>query len=193
MDSFEFSIIVPTYNRPSSLSRCLQSLVALDFPRDAYEVVVVDDGGGADLTAVITPIADHINIQLARQANSGPAAARNHGAELANGRFLAFIDDDCHTAPGWLTVFQEQLAGAPQVLIGGKVVNGLPHNLYSAASQLLIDYLYAYAQKRPSSGLRFFTSNNLALAADVFAAVGGFNAAMPLAAGEDREFCDRWL
>ncbi len=189
----EFSIIVPTYNRPSALSRCVQSLAVLDFPRDAFEVIVVDDGGSADLTAVINPIANQINIRLARQANSGPAAARNHGANLANGRYLAFTDDDCRVDAGWLSALQAALEAAPQALVGGKVVNGLPHNRYSVASQLLIDYLYSYAQKRPSSGLRFFTSNNLAMKSGPFVAMDGFNETMPLAAGEDREFCDRWL
>ncbi len=40
----EFSIIVPTFNRPTQLAACLTALARLDYPRDRFEVVVVDDG-----------------------------------------------------------------------------------------------------------------------------------------------------
>jgi GT2 family glycosyltransferase len=59
------------------------------------------------------------------------------------------------------------------------------------ASQLLIDYLYDY-YRDDASGARFFTTNNMALRASEFRESGGFDATFPLAAGEDREFCERW-
>ncbi|ERT09924.1 glycosyltransferase like 2 family protein [Lyngbya aestuarii BL J] len=64
--------------------------------------------------------------------------------------------------------------------------------MYSTASQLLIDYLYEYynADREQAS---FFASNNFALSTDSFHQVGRFDTTFPLAAGEDREFCDRWL
>lgn len=188
-----FSVIVPTYERPLPLTDCLHALSQLDFPRDAFEVIVVDDGGAVDLTAVTTPIASQINLQLVRQPNRGPAAARNYGAEMANGRFLAFTDDDCRVDADWLKNMADVLQKPPAALVGGQTNNGLPHNRYAAASQLLIDYLYQYAAETQSPTMRFFTSNNLAVSAAAFAKRGGFNAAMPLAAGEDREFCGRWL
>ena len=40
----EFSIIIPTRNRPAQITACLRSVAALDFPRDRFEVIVVDDG-----------------------------------------------------------------------------------------------------------------------------------------------------
>ena len=41
---FHFSVIVPTRRRPIQLAQCLQALAALDYPRDAYEIIVVHDG-----------------------------------------------------------------------------------------------------------------------------------------------------
>ncbi len=38
------SIVVPTYQRPVALAACLESLAAQDYPRDRYEVIVVNDG-----------------------------------------------------------------------------------------------------------------------------------------------------
>jgi GT2 family glycosyltransferase len=80
----------------------------------------------------------------------------------------------------------------PDRAVGGYTVTTLPHNPFSAASQILIDYLYSYYNANALSA-RFLTSNNLALSAALFRAVGGFDTTMPMAAGEDREFCDRWL
>ncbi len=57
------------------------------------------------------------------------------------------------------------------------------------ASQLLIDYLYASLHGRRGW---FFTSNNFAVPAATFRAVGGFHESISRAAGEDREFCCRW-
>jgi glycosyltransferase involved in cell wall biosynthesis len=68
----KFSIVVPTYNRPESLRRCLQSLAQLDYPRDAFEVVVVDDGSRQQLDDVVADFDQAIAVQLIRQANAGP-------------------------------------------------------------------------------------------------------------------------
>jgi GT2 family glycosyltransferase len=55
---------------------------------------------------------------------------------------------------------------------------------------MLIDYLYSYYSG--SQKQMFFASNNIAMSRAQYLAVGGFDTAFPLAAGEDRELCDRW-
>jgi len=57
---------------------------------------------------------------------------------------------------------------------------------------MLIDFLYAYYNADPSNAL-FFASNNMAFPSDRFHEIGGFDTTFPLAAGEDREICSRWL
>ncbi|MFC1578255.1 glycosyltransferase family 2 protein [Thermodesulfobacteriota bacterium] len=57
---------------------------------------------------------------------------------------------------------------------------------------MLIDYLYDYYNSIPPPRARFLASNNLALPAVLFRAIKGFDTKFPFAAGEDREFCDRW-
>ena len=130
-----FSIIIPTYNRPERLANCLAAIAQLDYPRDRFEVIVVDDGSDASLEPVVTPLQEQIDITLLRQKNAGPAAARNRGAAQARGQFLAFTDDDCQPTTNWLTQFAENFATAPQSLLGGKTINALVNNPYSTASQ----------------------------------------------------------
>ncbi|MGD1904966.1 MAG: glycosyltransferase family 2 protein [Leptolyngbyaceae cyanobacterium] len=187
-----FSIIIPTYCRPERLGLCLGAIAQLDYPRDRFEVVVVDDGSNPPMESMMTPWLEVLPLRLIRQENAGPASARNTGARQARGEFLIFTDDDCTPAVDWLSQLEHCAAQSPNHLIGGRTLNALPKNPYSTASQLLIDYLYDY-YNADSGEATFFASNNFALPADQFDQLGGFDVTFPLAAGEDREFCDRWL
>lgn len=80
-----FSIIIPTYSRPEQLVACLQSLTHLDYPRDRFEVIVVDDGSDMPLEGVVTPLRNWLEVTLLRQMNSGLGVARNTGAARAKG------------------------------------------------------------------------------------------------------------
>ncbi|MBW4645951.1 MAG: glycosyltransferase [Goleter apudmare HA4340-LM2] len=186
-----FSIIIPTYNRPQRLATCLASLTRLDYPRDRFEVIVVDDGSETPMESVVANFEKQLNFTLIRQSNSGPATARNTGAAKARGKYLVFTDDDCEVTSNWLTTLEKRFTTAPDCLIGGRTLNALANNLYSTASQLLIDYLYMYFNTKFQKS-SFFASNNFALPAELFHSLGGFDTTFPLAAGEDREFCDRW-
>jgi len=187
-----FSIIIPTCNRAKQLSLCLESLSHLDYPKARFEVIVVDDGSTSPLESVVAPLREKLNIDLYRQANAGPGTARNTGAKHAKGDFLAFTDDDCQPHPEWLRALATHCVKHPQHLVGGYTVNDLPKNLYSKASQQLISFLYQYYNGQKGRG-GFFASNNMVIPAQQFRDIGGFDTSFPLAAGEDRELCDRWL
>ncbi len=187
-----FSIIIPTYNRPEQLALCLQSLAYQDYPTDYFEVIVVDDGGKAPLSELVSSFRDQLNIILLTQQNKGPATARNTGAAQAKGQFLAFTDDDCQPDANWLKNLAACFKEKPDTVIGGKILNNLPKNIYSTASQLLIDYLYHYYNFEHKQA-HFLTTNNFALPKKSFHAINGFDTHFPLAAAEDRDFCHRWL
>jgi len=185
-----FSVIIPTYQRPEELSKCLAALSGLDYPRERLEVIVVNDGG-RPMDDAIDPFLGHLNVTSVSQKHSGPAAARNTGVARAQGTYVAFTDDDCRPDPMWLTELEVQLGAGAEVMVGGPVVNKLEDNVYSAASQLLVTYLYQYYNANGRQTL-FLASNNMAMARDAFLAAGGFDARFPRAAAEDRELCDRW-
>jgi glycosyltransferase involved in cell wall biosynthesis len=190
-DQLDFSIVVPTHDRPQQLARCLTALARLAYPSTRYEVIVVDDGSAHGLEPAIAPWIGRLNVTLLRQANAGPAAARNAGAAAARGRWLAFTDDDCQPEPGWLDALAGALAADPGCAAGGATENGLPANLLATASQLLLQFLYLHVNRDPRDAV-FVASNNLTLPRERFLEIGGFDAGFPLAAAEDRELCDRW-
>jgi GT2 family glycosyltransferase len=188
----QFSIIIPTYNRFDRLLTCLEAIAKIDYPQANFEVIVVDDGSKMPLDPIVEPFKVALNLTLLRQTNAGPASARNTGAAIATGKFIVFTDDDCLPTANWLTALEAQFQLTPKALIGGQTLNALPENSYSTASQLLIDYLYEYYNNGEATA-NFFASNNFALPVDTFRSIAGFDTTFPLAAGEDREFCDRWL
>ena len=105
-----FSVIVPTRDRALRLGWCLDSLAALDFPREDYEVIVVDDGGRDRVDDVVRERSRAMHVALTRISHAGPGAARNAGVALSRGKLLAFIDDDCAAHPQWLREMKTQLA-----------------------------------------------------------------------------------
>lgn len=184
-----FSIVIPTFSRPKALKRCLETLADLDYPKDCFEVLVVDDGSVLSLEN-IHALSDRLEITLCKTSHAGPAAARNRGVFQAKGEFLAFTDDDCMPDKRWLRCLAECLEANPDSVVGGRTINALSDNLFSAASQLVTDYLYDYYLDISAPS---FITNNLALSRHTFQRMGGFDTDFPFAAGEDREFCSRAL
>ncbi|MDU8942186.1 glycosyltransferase family 2 protein [Ovoidimarina sediminis] len=181
------TIIVPSYNRPDALGRCLQALIEQD--DGDFEVVVVDDGSATPLQGVCAPYGPLV--RCIRQENAGPAKARNRAVSEARGRFLAFTDDDCRPRPDWLRRLREAHAGVDERLVGGWVVNGLPDDMLATTSQELCDYLYDYFGARNGT-MPFFTTNNMGCSKAEFERVGKFDERFSTAAAEDREFGMRW-
>ncbi len=186
-----FSVVVPTYNRPVQLGRCLDALAHQRLDTSAYEVLVVNDGGIMREAAPASTLGQPLALRWLEVPHGGPAAARNVGARVAEGMILVFTDDDCQPAPDWL----EQLAGGfdrwPDAALGGRTINALNRNVYSSASQLMQDVVYAHFNRDPTAAVTF-ASNNLAVPVGRFWEIGGFDARFQIAAQEDRDFCERW-
>lgn len=183
------SVIVPTYERPLQLAACLRALAQLDYPRERFEVVVVDDGSAHSPTSIVKQFAELLDLKLCEQQNRGPAGARNFGATRARGQLLAFTDDDCAPDPGWLRALASCFKASPDNLIGGRTFNALTHNPYSETSQRIIEVVYEHFNADPQDA-RFFAANNLAVSAERFRLMKGFDESF--ITSEDRELCARW-
>jgi GT2 family glycosyltransferase len=183
------SVVVPTKGRLESLGQCLDALARLDAPRGGFEVIVSDDSGGSAVREVASPFLDRLQLTLASPSRPGPAAARNAGAAAAGGRFLAFTDDDCEPARGWLAALERTLEAHPGAAVGGTIVNGVPESPSATATQAVVDALRT-ASNQPWAPVRFFPSSNVAFPADAFRELGGFDETFRYA--EDREICARW-
>jgi GT2 family glycosyltransferase len=186
-----FSIIVPTYNRPREIVLCLEALSCINYPQSKFEVIVVDDGSRLPVHTFVSSFFEKMNLTILTQENAGPSTARNAGANSAKGDFLAFTDDDCTPAPDWLQSLSLRFNTSPECAVVGRTMNALADNLFDTASQMLIEYLFAY-YNHDSNQARFIISNNLSLSRRQFNTVGGFDTSFSRAGGEDREFCENW-
>jgi GT2 family glycosyltransferase len=186
-----WSVIVPTYNRPHQLALCIDALSRVKPPNGGFEVIIINDGGNQGVDEVKrASTGTATTIRYAAQVHAGPAAARNTGAGMAFGTWLAFTDDDCEPWSGWLQAFERAIAAHPDALAGGVVRNAVSDSLFSEASQRLAGFVSGWFDGAARE--RFFTSNNIALGRAAFLEAGGFDARFGVIAGEDREFCDRW-
>jgi glycosyltransferase involved in cell wall biosynthesis len=180
------SVVVPTRDRPGSLSRCLTALAAQTVS-DVLEALVVDDGS-ADPAAIVAVTRQHLFVRVIRIPYAGPAAARNVGARNARAKYLCFTDDDCEPDVGWAEALVRAIEGGADAA-AGRTLDGDPGNPISAAGEVVAE---APAVASPSSPgtLSFAPTNNLACRADVLAAVP-FDERYRTAAGEDRDWCAR--
>lgn len=113
------SIIIPTHNRKTLLLENLQALARQTYPCSEMEVVVVADGCSDGTAQALSSTLFPFALQVAEQAAQGPSAARNHGARLARGEILLFLDDDIEASPRLVQAHVESHANqARRVAIG---------------------------------------------------------------------------
>lgn len=86
------SVIVPTYNRPETLSIALKSV--LNQAYQDFEIIVINDGG-VDIKNLIDDLNKEKNIiYLNHATNRGLPAARNTGIRASRGKYISYLDDD---------------------------------------------------------------------------------------------------
>lgn len=112
-DGSSISVVMPLYNGRSYVGEALQSV--LDQSVLPGEVIVVDDGSTDASHEVIDSIESPIPVKIIRQSNRGQAAARNVGVSVANGEFVAFIDQDDGWRRGHLEALLRAISKDPDI------------------------------------------------------------------------------
>ncbi|MCK4555679.1 MAG: glycosyltransferase, partial [Candidatus Aenigmarchaeota archaeon] len=73
------SVLVPAYNEGKTISSTLNSLLALDYPKEKLEIVVINDGSTDSTKKIVEDIYTKQGVVLINQKNKGKAAAMNNG------------------------------------------------------------------------------------------------------------------
>lgn len=168
------SVIVPAYNASRTIRACLESLLAQSYPRDRYEIIVVENGSTDDTGAV----AAAFPVRLYHSARWGPAPARNLGISLSRAEIIAFTDSDCVAHPDWLRELAQAYADPAVGAAGGRIES------YDSPDRSvierfcdeclpLVNYLSGEAEYLP----HLYTAN-ASYRRDLLVQLGGFNDAM---------------
>ena len=185
-DQYRVSVIIPHFNMPGALARCLCSVQAQAQALDGkVEIIVVDNGSRLTPEAVL---AGYPDVRYLQEPTPGPGPARNAGVAAASAPVLAFIDADCRAGKLWLKVAVEAVeTGGNRTVVGGDVGIDFvdPDHLTAVEAY---EAVFAYRQRMYIEQQGFSATCNLAMHRDVHAAVGPF-AGIGLA--EDRDWGQR--
>jgi len=176
------SVIIPVYNGAATVADCVESLLALQYPRDRCEIVVVDNGS-TDATREILARFEG-RIRVLHESRRGAAAARNRGIREANGTVVAFTDADAVVDPAWLDGLVSHLHPGTGA-VGGPILSRRPANRIEQFGEVVHDHRFAIEDCDPP----YMASGNWASPRDLLVAVGLFDE--DLLRGQDADLAFR--
>jgi GT2 family glycosyltransferase len=173
----EIAVVIPTRGREARLAFALESLVGQLEP-ERFEVVVVRD---ADASRPWAEQPAELDVRyLTRPGTAGPTAKRNVGWRATEAPLVAFTDDDCRAAPGWLETLVAAAEGESTFLQGRTAPDPKEaHLLHGLARSVEV--------ARPTG---WFETCNMAYPRQLLERLGGFDEAFDFG-GEDTDLAWR--
>jgi GT2 family glycosyltransferase len=171
MNPYFISIIIPTYNDWSRLTKCLIALENQNYSKDDFEIIVINNNPDDS-----TPKGYFIpqNCKIIKEKKPGSCAARNAGLEIAKGEIIGFTDSDCIPDNNWIKNAVEYLISHKSCSrIAGKICIFFKSSNPSKAQ--LYDKLYAFNQRGYVNTSGTGVTANLFTYKSVFDKVGYFD------------------
>jgi GT2 family glycosyltransferase len=193
------SFVIPTAGRPNRLRSTLGRLAALDYPKDHYEIVVINDGRDGSSDAVVEEFArsSGIAVKFARQEKRGAGAARNHGAKLAAGSMLFFVDDDIEVGEYHVEQHLRTHEAHGPCLVNGREewspeTMTVLDNSHFGRYRISLKERHRWPETSSDRGAPFpepeaLVACDLSIPKEVFQALGGFDEQFVHGGAEDRE------
>jgi glycosyltransferase involved in cell wall biosynthesis len=183
------SVIVPVYNGASTIEACIDSLQTQEFPRDRFEIIVVESTSTDNTAEVLRRYTSkHQGVLLLNENEIRNAyGARNRGVRSAHGEILAFTDADCLARPDWLEELVRPFRDGKVGCVAGDIACALPRNLiekYTGTDKLT-------AKPEPGESFSRVLGGNCAIRRSVFLELGGYRTDPP--SGGDTEFAHRMI
>ena len=182
----EISVIIPSFNRKFKLKQCLDSLFAQIYPKEAFEIIVIDDGSSDGTKDMLDELSkNNSNLRYFVQENKGPASARNLGIKQSRAEIIGFTDSDCILDKNWVRLMVQAHNLDKHIAAVGGVTEVDSSNLKARVSQFLSDGAIKTVIDGKSETI-FFPTCNVSFKREYI--VDGFNELFPLPAGEDLDF-----
>ncbi|CCH53912.1 glycosyl transferase family 2 [Fibrisoma limi BUZ 3] len=188
--SYQFSIIIPVYNRPDELAELLESLTAQTYTQ--FEVLVIEDGSTIKADTVAATYQNRLTIRYFFKPNAGQGFARNYGFERARGDYFVIFDSDALVPPHYFEVVNKRLDTAWLDAYGG------PDAAHPGFTPIQKAISYSMTSPFTTGGIRGSKKNlggtyhprsfNMGLSRKVWETIGGYRISRM---GEDIEFAIR--
>ena len=181
------TVAIPTYNRADFLRQTLAGIVAQQFPRDHFEILVIDNNSSDATAAVVAEFASaHPAPRHVREPKQGLDFARNRAIAEAQGEIIVFGDDDILVRPDWLAQMTVPLLadGASRRVgaVGGEVIPVFPHGLPEWVREWHAPLAFR-TDTGPIPARHCPMGANLAFPKWIFDELGAFHTALDRAAG----------
>ncbi len=165
------SIVVPAYNAASLIRDCLDSLMALDYPKEYLEILLVDNASTDETASIIKTYPVHYLVEKER----GSTSARNAALQVAKGEIVAFTDTDCVVDVRWAHEINRTFQNVEADAVMG-FADGINENFWATLEQRNFEEFW-YRKKVNGYELRRsgIDTRNSAIRRHVLEACGLFN------------------
>jgi GT2 family glycosyltransferase len=185
----EIAVVVASHDRPIRLRWLLNALEEQTLERERFEVVVAHDSAGEETERLLRahPLARAgVLRHISFAPGPGPAAKRNAAWRAARAPVVLFTDDDCRPPADWLERALAAVRAHPEAIVQGATEPD-PDEL------MLLERAPHARTQRIEPPNRWGETCNIAYPRAVLERVGGFDEALPVAAGEDTDLLQRAL
>lgn len=177
--------MIPTYNAERVVSSVIKSLLEQNYPKNHYEIIIVDDGS----TDRTVEVASKFPIRVIKNKHHGPAFQRNFGAKKAKGGILLFTDSDCIPEKDWIKNMVKPFENPGVVGVSGTYKTLNKKSFMARFSGYEIKKSHLGMQKQES--IDFIGTFSAGYRKNIFMKFGGFSTKFKTSSGEDPELSYR--
>ena len=175
------SIIVPARDEQDNIVKCLDSIVESDYPRDRYEIIVVNDRSSDSTQSIVEQFAlNHPNIKLlniiddSQKIVAGKPGALDFGIKKALGEYILLTDADCKVNKKWISSMVKTFIEKESDLVAAFTL--VKHDTFFAKYQA-IEWILMHTMASGGMGLNFplgCFGNNMAFKKSIYDQLGGY-------------------
>lgn len=175
MKCLGISVIIPFYNEPF-IEECINSLVNQNYPKDKFEIIVVDNLSDLKYRSILEKYKS--DIAVITEPRKGSYYCRNRGISVSNFEIIAFTDSDCRVDLKWLSTINKSFLQSKEDIMalqgnsGFVEDNEVAQAIYQKYEKTFFDYVVS---KQDSGFCNRIDTRNCAIRREVIHAIGLFN------------------
>jgi cellulose synthase/poly-beta-1,6-N-acetylglucosamine synthase-like glycosyltransferase len=193
--STQFTVIIPARNEAANIKACVDSIIAQDYPKDAFEIIVIDDFSEDDTAFIVQSLSQQFSqvrlLQLADHCKEGETLAYKKKAieiavSLAKGDWILTTDADCIVPKKWLLLYNAYIQQHQPCFVAAPVMFIKTSGVLNQFQVLDFLALQGITAAAVGAGKHSMSNGaNLGFEKTAFIAVGGYQGVDHIASGDD--------